>query len=98
MLGQIVAGKSGNTASASRCFRYEVVGLRQSDETNNVDYSIRSSASTFITVPYNRMNQEMQRITRMGGKIVSIHPLNAGAESSHESSGESSHESSGDRQ
>ena len=94
MLGQIVAGKSGNTASAGRCFRYEFVGLRQSDETNNVDYSIRSSASTFITVPYNRMNQEMQRLTRMGGKIVSIHPLNAGAESSHESS----HESSGDRQ
>ncbi|AFZ06479.1 CpcD phycobilisome linker domain protein [Oscillatoria nigro-viridis PCC 7112] len=86
MLGQIVAGKSGNTASAARCFRYEVVGLRQSDEINNVDYSIRSSASTSIDVPYNRMNQEMQRITRMGGKIVSIHPLSASAESSHERS------------
>ncbi|MEG4812009.1 phycobilisome linker polypeptide [Microcoleus sp. F8-D3] len=64
------------------------MGLRQSDEINNVDYSIRSIASTFITVPYNRMNQEMQRITRMGRKIVSIHPLNAGAESSQESSGD----------
>jgi hypothetical protein len=28
-----------------------------------------------ITVPYNRMNEEMQRINRMGGKIVSIQPL-----------------------
>lgn len=81
MFGQILAGTSGNTASAGRCFRYEVVGLRQSDDTENIDYSIRSSASTFITVPYSRMNQEMQRITRMGGKIVNIHPLSAIAES-----------------
>jgi phycocyanin-associated, rod len=80
MLGQIVAGKNGSAPSAGRCFRYEVVGLRQSDDTENIDYSIRSSASTFITVPYNRMNQEMQRITRMGGKIVSIQPLSASAE------------------
>ncbi len=36
---------------------------------------IRKSGSVFITVPYGRMNQEMQRITRMGGKIVSIRPL-----------------------
>ncbi|WP_333352930.1 phycobilisome linker polypeptide [Microcoleus sp. herbarium14] len=96
MFGQIVAGKSGNTASGGRCFRYEVVGLRQSDDTEKMDYSIRSSASTFVTVPYNRMNQEMQRITRMGGKIVNIHPLSAIAESSHESAHESAHESSGD--
>lgn len=88
MFGQIVAGKSGNTASAGRCFRYEVAGLRKSDDTENIDYSIRSSASTFITVPYNRMNQEMQRITRMGGTIVSIKPLSAIAESSHDSSSE----------
>lgn len=86
MFGQIVAGTSGNTPSAGRCFRYEVVGLRQSDDTQNIDYSIRSSASTFITVPYSRMNQEMQRITRMGGTIVNIQPLGAIAESTHQSS------------
>ncbi|WP_346294472.1 phycobilisome linker polypeptide, partial [Sphaerothrix gracilis] len=40
------------------------------------EYPIRSSASTFITVPYERMNQEMQRITQMGGTIVSIEPVN----------------------
>lgn len=57
-----------------RFFQYEVVGLRQSDATDNTDYSIRSSASTLITVPYNRMNEEMQRITRMGGRIVNIKP------------------------
>ncbi len=71
MLGQIVGG-----SSSSRYFRYEVVGLRQNEETDKTDYPIRSSASTFITVPYKRMSQEMQRITRMGGTIVKIHPLN----------------------
>jgi hypothetical protein len=60
-------------------FQYEVVGLRQSDATDNTDYSIRSSATTLITVPYNRMNEEMQRITRMGGRIVNIRPWTAEA-------------------
>ncbi|MGD1906376.1 MAG: ferredoxin--NADP reductase [Leptolyngbyaceae cyanobacterium] len=53
-------------------FVYEIEGLKQNSETS---YPIRKSGSTFITVPYDRMNQEMQRITRMGGKIVSIRPL-----------------------
>lgn len=57
-----------------RCFRYEVTGLRQSEDTDGIDYQIRSSASVFITVPYSRMNEEMQRITRLGGKIVNITP------------------------
>jgi phycocyanin-associated rod protein len=72
MLGQVTGGKS-----ASRYFRYEVVGIRQSEETDKADYPIRNSGTVFITVPYDRMNQEMQRITRLGGKIVNIHPLNS---------------------
>lgn len=80
MLGQI----SGR--NSSRNFRYEVVGLRQSEETDKINYPIRSSGSVFITVPENRMNQEMQRITRLGGKIVSIQPLNAEAKTDSEQS------------
>jgi sulfite reductase alpha subunit-like flavoprotein len=72
MLGQVVGGRSG-----SRFFRYEVVGLRQSEETDNTDYPIRNSGTVFITVPYSRMNQELQRINRLGGKIVNIQPLNS---------------------
>ena len=64
----------------TRYFKYEVVGLHQNEETDRMDFQIRSSASVFITVPYSRMNEEMQRITRMGGKIVSITPLTSGAE------------------
>ncbi|BAY40633.1 oxidoreductase FAD/NAD(P)-binding protein [Nostoc sp. NIES-2111] len=62
--------------SGSRIFVYEVVGLRQNEETDQTNYPIRKSGSVFIRVPYNRMNQEMQRITRLGGKIVSIQPAN----------------------
>ncbi|MEH2198821.1 phycobilisome linker polypeptide [Nostoc sp.] len=80
MLGQI----SGR--ASSRYFRYEVVGLRQSEETEKTNYPIRSSGSVFITVPENRMNQEMQRITRLGGKIVSIQPLNAEVKTDSEQS------------
>lgn len=65
---------AANTESGSRVFVYEVVGLRQNEETDKTNYPIRNSGSVFIRVPYNRMNQEMQRITRLGGKIVSIHP------------------------
>ncbi|MEC4812382.1 MAG: phycobilisome linker polypeptide [Scytonema sp. PMC 1069.18] len=68
---------AANTESGSRIFVYEVVGLRQSEETDKTNYPIRKSGSVFIRVPYNRMNQEMRRITRLGGRIVSIQPLSA---------------------
>ena len=71
MMNQVVTGAAGS----SRCFQYEVQGLRQSDDTEGMNYQIRSSASVFMTVPYNRMNETMQQITRMGGKIVNIKPI-----------------------
>lgn len=75
MLGQTAVGSASNTPSGSRMFRYEVVGLRQNEQTDLQNYDIRRSGSVFITVPYNRMNEEMQRINRMGGKIVNIEPM-----------------------
>lgn len=68
---------TANTESGSRIFLYEVVGLRQSEETDKTNYPIRKSGSVFIRVPYNRMNQEMRRISRLGGKIVSIQSMDA---------------------
>lgn len=86
MFGQIVAGRSSSAPSSGRCFRYEVAGLHQSEETDKMDYQIRSSASVYVTVPYERMNEEMRRITRMGGTIVSIEPLNSVSESENSGS------------
>lgn len=76
MLGQIVAGKKANTVAGNRLYKYEVTGLRQNEETDQTNYDIRQNGSTFITVSYSRMNEEMRRITRMGGQIVSIQPVN----------------------
>ena len=69
----------GNTAFGSRLFVYEVEGLRKNDETDKMGYPIRKSGSVFMTVPYSRMNQEMQRLTRMGARIVSIRPYESAA-------------------
>jgi phycocyanin-associated, rod len=80
MVGQI------SSRTSNRYFRYEVVGLRQSEETEKINYPIRSSATVFFTVPENRMNKEMQRITRLGGKIVRVQPLNAEAKTNSEQS------------
>ncbi|GCL39255.1 oxidoreductase FAD/NAD(P)-binding domain-containing protein [Sphaerospermopsis reniformis] len=75
MYNQGAVEGAANIESGSRVFVYEVVGLRQNQESDQTNYPIRKSGSVFIRVPYNRMNQEMRRITRLGGKIVSIQPI-----------------------
>lgn len=75
MLAQSAFGTTTTSPSGGRIFLYEVSGLRQNDESDKNAYPVRSSGSVFIKVPYSRMNEEMQRITRLGGKIVSIKPL-----------------------
>ncbi len=77
MYNSSAVGGAASTVSGSRIFRYEVVGLRQNSSTAQRSYPIRYSGSTFINVPYDRMNEVMQQITRMGGTIVSIQPLDA---------------------
>lgn len=75
MFGQTGLGSSRLSGAENRMYRYEVEGMRQTYESDQLSYPIRSSGSFFISVPYNRMNEEMQRIHRMGGRIVSIEPL-----------------------
>ncbi|MEB3178393.1 MAG: phycobilisome linker polypeptide [Nostocaceae cyanobacterium] len=75
MYNQSAEQGAANSNLGSRIFVYEVVGLRQNGNTDQLEYPIRNSGSVYIRVPYERMNQEMRRITRLGGKIVSIQPL-----------------------
>lgn len=75
MFGQTALGSGRLSGAENRMFRYEVEGMRQTYENDQLSYPIRSSGSFFITVSYSRMNEEMQRINRMGGKIVSIQPV-----------------------
>ena len=64
---------SSPTEFDNRMFVYEVAGLSQ----EGLAYPIRNSGTTYIKVPLKRMNQEMVRIQRMGGKILSIKPKGA---------------------
>jgi phycocyanin-associated rod protein len=77
MLGQSAFSRGASATADNRIFVYEVTGLQQNNSTIQSESQIRTSASTFVQVPYNRMNEKMQQILRMGGKIVSIHPLGA---------------------
>lgn len=74
MYSPTAMGGFANSLSGSRLFVYEVEGLRQTNG-DSAQFPIRRSGSTFITVPYSRMGQEMKRISRMGGRIVSIRPV-----------------------
>jgi len=69
-----------SSVSSNRLFKFEVVGLNPGS-TANMNCKIRRSGSVFITVPYNRMNQEMKRIARLGGTITNIVPLNTAVSS-----------------
>ncbi len=75
MLGSAVLGGRSSSSAKNRVFVYEVTGLRQNQENESNGYSFRSSSSIFMSVPYNRMNEEMQRIGKMGGTIVKIQSL-----------------------
>jgi phycocyanin-associated, rod len=75
MLGQTAFLRGSSVTADNRVFVYEVTGLQQNNITVQSDPQIRTSATTFVQVPFNRMNEKMQQILRMGGKIVGIHPL-----------------------
>ena len=66
----------GNTSYDNRLFIYEVEGLGPAQDSGNVG-APRRSGRMRITVPYSRMQQESQRITRMGGKIMAVYPADS---------------------
>ncbi|MEM9213801.1 MAG: ferredoxin-NADP reductase [Cyanobacteria bacterium P01_F01_bin.150] len=75
----------GNSNYDNRLFVYEVEGLGPAQGSGSVG-APRRSGKVKITVPYSRMQQEFQRITRMGGKIVASYPVDGDAASSAVSS------------
>ena len=75
MLGQTSLTRASSATSDNRIFVYEVEGLRQNEKTDNNRYPVRNSSNVLVQVPYSRMNEEMRRITQLGGRIVSISPL-----------------------
>ena len=86
MLGSPLIGGSSSSPAKNRVFVYEVTGLRQNEDNDGNSYAFRSSSSVFVRVPYNRMNEEMLRIGKMGGTIVGIKPLDSFDQPSNEDS------------
>ena len=72
MLGQFAPSAASSTDS--RIFVYEVSGLGQNAMVGS---PIRSSQNQSFQVSFNRMSEEMRRITLLGGEIVNISLLNA---------------------
>lgn len=81
---------ANNSFTEERRFLFEVVGIAN-QESNNLDYPIRESGTTFMAVPYSRMNQEMNRINRLGGKIIKITPMGINTPIQAQSLSSSSH-------
>jgi phycocyanin-associated rod protein len=79
MYNQASLGTATLENSGSRIYRVEVSGLRQNAATSTQQYSIRRSGSVVLTVPYSRMSDEMQRINRLGGKILKIEAMDGSA-------------------
>ena len=77
MLGKSAISGRSSSSFNNRTFVYEVTGLKQNEANDSNSYSFRSSSSVFVSVPYDRMNEEMQRIGKMGGTIVNIQPQNS---------------------
>jgi hypothetical protein len=92
MFGQTALGNTSFNDAETRMFRLEVKGFRQTYQSDKLSYPIRKSGSFFIAVPYSRMNEEMQRINRLGGKIVSIQPLTLEGNSQAKSEATTAHQ------
>ncbi|MGD1932301.1 MAG: phycobilisome linker polypeptide [Leptolyngbyaceae cyanobacterium] len=75
MLGQYATSQASSIDS--RIFVYEVTGLAQNEVTDSQQFAIRSSDRQQMQVPFHRMNEVMRRITKLGGEIVNIRPLNS---------------------
>lgn len=75
----MLVGSNRSATADNRVFLYEVEGLRQNDQTENNSYPVRNSSTVTYAVPYRQMNAQMQKITRMGGRIVNIRPAGQAA-------------------
>ncbi|GEM_PF-443451 len=92
MFGQASQGNTSFTDNSTRMFRFEVKGLHQTYQSDKLSYPIRRSGSAVIAVPYSRLNEEMQRINRLGGTIVSIAPLDGNLRGNHNAKAAADHQ------
>ena len=61
---KVSAGSRGTSFSSGRQVTIQVTGLAQNDFVR--------SADCVMQVPYTRMNETLQMVNRMGGKVTSV--------------------------
>ncbi|MEN9206247.1 MAG: phycobilisome linker polypeptide [Thermostichales cyanobacterium SZTDM-1c_bins_54] len=71
MYGVSAVGGAGLTESGSRVFKIEFTGVVNPVSSLATSDKVRHSVQS-VTVPYSSMSKEVQRILRMGGKIVQV--------------------------
>ncbi|MBE9042814.1 rod-capping linker protein [Pleurocapsales cyanobacterium LEGE 10410] len=64
MSGMITTGDTNVSGYASRTVAIEVTGVRRQDLMRTSNYTVK--------VPYSRLSQTIQNISRMGGKIATV--------------------------
>lgn len=64
MSGMITTGDTNISGYGSRTISIEVTGVRRQDVMRTSNYTVK--------VPYSRMSQTIQNISRMGGKVASV--------------------------
>lgn len=64
MSGMITTGDSNISGYGSRTVSIEVTGIRRQDVMRTSNYTVK--------VPYSRMSQTINNISRMGGKVASV--------------------------
>ncbi|MFS8779778.1 phycobilisome linker polypeptide [Synechococcus sp. R55.6] len=74
MFGQSTTSPEALTEAGSRVYRVEYTGLLNPPDALATSAKVRRSTLS-ATVPYSRLSAEMQRILRMGGKIVQVTAL-----------------------
>ncbi len=69
MYNSNVAGGTANTLFGSRLYTLVVSGMRNTGASAS---PLRASGKTLIQVPYSRLSEEIKRVMRLGGQILSI--------------------------
>jgi ferredoxin--NADP+ reductase len=69
MYNSNVAGGTANTLFGSRLYTLVVSGMRNTGASIS---PLRRSGETLIQVPYSRLSEEIKRVMRLGGQILSI--------------------------
>ena len=64
MSGMVTTGDTNVSSYGSRTVAIEVTGVCRQDVMRTSNYTVR--------VPYSRMSQTIQSISRMGGKVANI--------------------------